>query len=168
MKRREALGCIAAAAWLAGCGSGDSADPRARWPALPVRDLTGRPTTLPRASGSVRVINVWALWCPPCRQELPGLARLASALAPKGIEVSAIALADDIFPVREYVAQNVAGLRSLVLSPSAPASGQLGLDSLPQTFVVAPNSTVLACWVGARDWDSDAVRAQLERVVRGA
>jgi thiol-disulfide isomerase/thioredoxin len=167
MKRRDVIASIAAAPWLAGCGR-ESADPRARWPALPVRDLTGRPSTLPRTSGTVRVINMWALWCPPCRQELPGLARLAAALAPQGVEVSAIALADDIFPVREYVAQNVAGLRSLVLSPSAPASGQLGLDSLPQTFVVAPNSTVLACWVGARDWDSDAVRAQLERVVRGA
>jgi len=115
----------------------------------------------------VRVINMWALWCPPCRQELPGLARLAAALAPSGIEVSAIALADDIFAVREYVAQNVAGLRSVVLQPRSAAADQLGLDALPQTFIVAPDSTVLACWVGARDWDSDVVRAQLERVVRG-
>jgi thiol-disulfide isomerase/thioredoxin len=168
MKRREAIASLAAAAWLAGCSRGEPAENRPRWPALPVRDLMGRPTTLPRASGTVRIINMWALWCPPCRQELPGLVRLASSLAPRGIEVSAIALADDIFPVREYVAQNVAGLRSLVLPPDSAAANQLGLDALPQTFIVAPNSTVLACWVGARDWDSDAVRSHLERIVRAA
>jgi thiol-disulfide isomerase/thioredoxin len=168
MKRREAIASIVAAGWLAGCGNGEPAVKRARWPALPVRDLTGRATTMPRVTGTVRLINMWALWCPPCRQELPGLARLAAALTPRGIEVSAIALAEDIFPVREYVAQNVAGLRSLVLAPNSPAADPLGLDSLPQTFIVAPDSTVLACWVGARDWDSDGVRADVERILRAA
>ncbi|HXE48356.1 MAG TPA: TlpA disulfide reductase family protein [Ramlibacter sp.] len=169
MKRRCAIASLAgAAAWLAGCSDAPSPQARPHWPALAVRDLAGRPATLPAASGGARVINMWALWCPPCRQELPSLGRLASALAPRGIEVSAVALADDSFAVREYLREHAAGLPGVVLSPSLPAARRLGLDALPQTFVVAADSAVLARWTGAREWDSPSVRNQLDRLLQSA
>jgi thiol-disulfide isomerase/thioredoxin len=133
-----------------------------------VRDLAGHTATLPAASGGARLINVWALWCPPCRQELPSLQRLASALAPRGIEITAIALADDSFPVREYLAENAAALHCIVLSPGAPAASELNLNRLPQTFLVAADGAVIARWTGAREWDSPSVRDQLDRLLESA
>jgi thiol-disulfide isomerase/thioredoxin len=169
MKRRGAIASVAgAAAWLAGCRDAPAPQARPRWPALAVRDLAGRPTTLAAASGGTRVINLWALWCPPCRQELPSLARLATALAPRGIEVTAVALADDSFAVREYLREHAAGLAGVVLSPALPAAASLRLDALPQTFVVAPDGAVLARWSGAREWDAPSVRDQLDRLVQAA
>jgi thiol-disulfide isomerase/thioredoxin len=169
MRRRCAIISLAgAAAWLAGCSDAHPPQTRPRWPALAVRDLAGRPATLPAASGSARVINVWALWCPPCRQELPSLQRLASALALRGIEVTAVALADEGFAVREYLAEHAAGLHGVVLSPALAAASKLGLEALPQTFVVAADGAVLARWTGAREWDAPSVRNQLDQLLQPA
>ena len=172
MKRRSAIAsAVGALAWLAGCES-EPADPAAgpstlaRWPTLPVLDLAHQATTLPATSSRSRIINVWALWCPPCRRELPGLQRMARWLAPRGIELSALALADYSFAVREYLAQHAPGLHSVVLPPRSLAALQLDLKVLPQTFVVAADGRVLARWLGERDWDSLAVREALDRLLR--
>lgn len=160
MKRRAAL-ASAVAACLAGCGPAPSARARPKLPAMQVRDLSGAPRTVHGAAGKPQVINMWALWCPPCRAELPALERLADALAPQGFAVSAIALAADLFPVREYLAQYAARLPGAVLAPGTPVVEQLGLDALPQTFLVDPEGGVIAAWVGARDWDAASVRTEL-------
>lgn len=167
-RRREAIAIIGAAVvGLAAC-VGQRPDTAARWPALPVRDLAGRPMILPAASAGVRLINLWALWCPPCRRELPSLDRLAAALAPRGVEVSTIAVAEDGFAIREYLVQHGLGLRSVVIPPGVPGLEPLRIESLPQTFVVAADGVVLARWVGEREWDAPAVRRELDRVLQPA
>lgn len=167
MKRRAAI-ASALAACLSGCGRSPVAQDRPRWPELQVTELGGQGATLPATSAAARIVNLWALWCPPCRAELPALERLGAALAPRGVQVSAIALAEDVFPVREYLAGQALQLRAAVLGPKEPVVRQLGIDALPQTFVVARDGGVLACWVGARDWDAPQVRAELDRVLRDA
>lgn len=167
MKRRAAI-ASALAACLSGCGRSPVASDRPRWPELAVTQLDGRPATLPAASGQARIVNLWALWCAPCRAELPALERLGLALEGRGVQVSAIALAEDVFPVREYLAQYAARLRGSVLGPRQPVVRELGLDALPQTFVVARDGGVLAGWIGARDWDAPHVRAELDRVLKDA
>lgn len=166
VRRRHAIAAIAGSAWgLVACG-GNRPDVAARWPALPVRDLGGQPVTFPPVSAAPRVINLWALWCPPCRRELPSLDRLAAALAPRGIEVSTIAVADDGFAIREYLVQHRLALRSVVIPPGTSDLQQLRVESLPQTFVVGADGAVLARWVGERDWDAPAVRSELDRVLQ--
>jgi thiol-disulfide isomerase/thioredoxin len=167
VKRRAAI-ASALAACLSGCGRSPVAEDRPRWPALPVTQLSGQPATLPAASGQARIVNLWALWCAPCRAELPALERLGLALAARGVQVSAIALADDVFAVREYLSERAARLQGAVIGPREPVVRQLGLDALPQTFIVARDGGVLACWVGARDWDAPAVRAKLDRLLKDA
>lgn len=166
--RREAIAIIGAVVvGLSACG-GKRPDTAARWPALWVRDLAGRPMTLPAASGGARLINLWALWCPPCRRELPSLDRLAAVLAPRGVEVSTIAVADDAFAIREYLTQHRLVLRSVVIAPGVPGLEPLRIESLPQSFIVAADGAVLARWIGERDWDAPAVRRELDRVLQQA
>jgi thiol-disulfide isomerase/thioredoxin len=167
VKRRAAI-ALAFAGLASGCGRAPTAAARPQWPALAVRELDGAASTLRAGGGQARIINLWALWCAPCRAELPALERLAADLAPQGIAVSAVALAQDLFAVREYLAQHAARLRASVVAPGEPVLRRLGVDALPQTFVLAPDGGVLACWVGARDWDAPGVRGELARLLQAA
>jgi cytochrome c biogenesis protein CcmG/thiol:disulfide interchange protein DsbE len=56
-------------------------------PDLPVMTIDGRRLTLSQLRGKVVMLDFWATWCPPCRQEIPHLVRLAQRYGPKGLEV---------------------------------------------------------------------------------
>jgi thiol-disulfide isomerase/thioredoxin len=164
--RRCVLASLAgAAAALAGCAE-RAQDLRPRWSALPAYDLMGRPALVAATAAGVRLINFWALWCPPCRHELPSLERLARVVAPQGIEVSAVAIASDPFAIREYLWRHTPALTSLVLPPGSAEHLALGLNVLPQTFLVAPDSYLIGRWTGAREWDAPLVVSELQRLAR--
>jgi len=67
--------------------------------ALP--DLTGKPVTLAAWQGKVLVINFWATWCAPCRQEIPGLISIQRKHAANGVQVVGIAV-DQADKVQKY------------------------------------------------------------------
>jgi thiol-disulfide isomerase/thioredoxin len=55
-------------------------------------DLSGDPTSLDRWRGKVIVVNFWASWCPPCREEIPGLVRTQQKFAANGLQIVGIAV----------------------------------------------------------------------------
>jgi len=69
-----------------------------------LRDLAGHPVSLAAYRGRVCLVNFWATWCGPCRQELPQLNQLSFRLNPKQAVVLGIA-ADDPVAVRSFVAK---------------------------------------------------------------
>jgi thiol-disulfide isomerase/thioredoxin len=62
--------------------------------AAPLLDLQNQPQTLARHRGKVLVVNFWATWCPPCREEIPLFIETQRELAPKGLQFVGIALDD--------------------------------------------------------------------------
>jgi peroxiredoxin len=77
-------------------------------PALSVKDLEGRPYSLERLAKEkdVVVLHFWATWCPYCRAEIPGLARIHNELAAKGVTVLAVSVDDNLSALRRFVAGN--------------------------------------------------------------
>jgi len=70
----------------------------------PLRDLRGQPASLARYGGRMQLLNFWATWCAPCRQEMPALDRLYGEVDARRIAIIGIA-ADDPVPVRAFVAR---------------------------------------------------------------
>jgi thiol-disulfide isomerase/thioredoxin len=55
-------------------------------------DLSGRPQALSQWKDKILVINFWATWCPPCREEIPGLIRVQRKYSAKNLQIVGIAL----------------------------------------------------------------------------
>ncbi len=73
--------------------------------AASLTDLDNKPAALARYRGKPLVVNFWARWCAPCRQEIPELIKFRQAQKGR-IEVLGIGIEDKVEPVREFAARN--------------------------------------------------------------
>jgi thiol-disulfide isomerase/thioredoxin len=59
---------------------------------LELADPSGKPQRLSQWRGKVLVVNFWATWCEPCREEVPALVRAQMTLGPKGVQIVGIGI----------------------------------------------------------------------------
>lgn len=83
------LAAVATYRWVA-MGDFPGAKPAATVPGLPIfdlvlTDLSGKPQSLAQWRGKVLVVNYWATWCLPCREEMPGFSRIQDKYYDKGV-----------------------------------------------------------------------------------
>ncbi len=107
------------------------------------------------------VLNVWATWCPPCRREMPSLERLSRTLDPQRFAVIGLSTDQDEKLASEFLLQNQITFANF-FDQSGKIAKQLGLKVYPETFVIAPDGTLVERIPGLREWDSAAMLAQLE------
>jgi len=101
-------------------------------------DLTGKPQSLGQWQGKLLVINFWATWCAPCREEMPTLNRIQIKYAPKGLQIVGIA-ADSAGKVSKFSKETVIGYPLLIDQAGAMEfSRRLGnrFGLLPHTVVI--------------------------------
>ncbi|MGE0347030.1 MAG: TlpA family protein disulfide reductase [Gemmatimonadales bacterium] len=124
---------------------------------LRAADLEGRPT----------VLNFWASWCVPCRNELPALDSLRATLAVDGVPVMGMNEDRDTVAARRFLDEVAPGF------PTAYGRGALhqlfGYIGLPWTILVDSEGRVVGRWIGELDADGiteirRAVAIELRRV----
>ena len=94
MKARRLL-VLAVAVGVTGAGLGlyyHGVTPAKEVPNLPFQDGSGRQRTLAEFRGKVVLLNIWATWCAPCREEMPALDRLQAKLGGPEFEVVALSI----------------------------------------------------------------------------
>lgn len=129
LSRRDALGLAASGLALIAPGSAQAA------PGLVVRDLNGGTFNLAARRGRVALVNFWATWCPPCREEMPALSRFYSRHAGHGLDMIAVSVDKprDIDAVRRMAGQ-VSFRVALIGEASENGFGKPG--GLPVTYVI--------------------------------
>ncbi|MGE5243602.1 MAG: TlpA family protein disulfide reductase [Betaproteobacteria bacterium] len=71
-------------------------------PAFSLRDLSGRPLDLASYRGRVVLLDFWATWCVPCREEIPHFVALQKKYGSKGLAIIGISMDDEEGPVRDF------------------------------------------------------------------
>ena len=110
--------------------------------------------------GKTVLLNVWATWCVPCREEMPALDRLQRELGGPDFEVVALSIdAGGVAVVKRFYGE--IGIRSLPIyvDPSMRATSALGTVGLPTTLLIDAEGREIGRHIGPAEWDSpQAVR----------
>lgn len=132
----------------------------AAMPEVPFRDAEGRETSLADFRGKLVLLNLWATWCAPCREEMPQLDQLQAELGSDVFEVLALSV-DSTGPEVPAAFLEQVGASNLAFfhDPSAKANFTLGAFGLPTTILVSPEGLEIGRMAGPAHWASeDAVR----------
>jgi thiol-disulfide isomerase/thioredoxin len=133
-------------------------------PELAFRDGDARPVSLADFQGKVVLLNIWATWCGPCREEMPTLDRLQAELG--GPDFQVVALSIDragLGVVSEFYDE--VGIEHLAkyIDESGKASRQLNAVGLPTTLLIDREGREIARHVGPAEWDTPEMVAFLRR-----
>ena len=121
-------------------------------PDLRFSDPAGRPTSLSKFQGRMVLLNLWATWCPPCREEMPALDRLSARLGGDRFTVVTLALDSpakaDVFlwQINTTTLQNYTDTQGLALST-------LGVTTVPTTLLIDAQGREIGRLSGAAGWD---------------
>ena len=168
---------VLSAALLIGAGGSDGAaagpEPMAPAPqAIPAPDLNlpdldEGAFSLRDRKGQFTLVNFWALWCAPCRIEMPALGKLQARLAPKGLRVVAVNLGDKRSGIDRFLKQVDVGDLGILLDADGVAGRDWHVGALPATFLVGPTGEITHAALGAREWADDATVSWFENLLDG-
>lgn len=140
---------------------------------LPIVSLADADRPAPQFTARVTLLNFWGTWCPPCRRELPGLARLADRLADQpAFQLVAISCGpggpDDPEKQAAITAEFLAEERLLIDMWGDPDgrvrmlfAERYGFSAFPTTYLVGMDGRVRAVWVGYRRSDEAEIAREV-------
>jgi thiol-disulfide isomerase/thioredoxin len=117
-----------------------------------MRGLNGPARKLSQYRGKPLLINVWASWCGPCKQEMGSLERLAWRDEAKQFTLIGISTDDSERAAQNYLQRSNATITHYI-DTALEMENMLGADRLPLTVLVDAKGKVLGKYYGARDWD---------------
>jgi len=118
-----------------------------------MQGLSGPSRKLSEFRGRPLIINVWASWCGPCRQEMGSLERLSHSKV--GKQLTMIGISTDDYPdaAKGFLLKSKTSF-SHFIDHRLQLENMLGADRLPLTLLVDAQGRVLDKHYGAREWDS--------------
>lgn len=152
-----------ALAALAACGGGDD---ESRWPSVEVEALAGGATvsTAELVGDVPLVVSLWAVWCQPCKRELPELQQLADERAAE-LDVVGVNIGDDAERVRTFLDDLGVGF-PMYRDVDGLLLAELDVPQVPATAVVLPSGEV--AWLHLGEVTRAQVEAAIEEALAGA
>jgi thiol-disulfide isomerase/thioredoxin len=164
--------CFAAVALVAAAGAALAEADIKPWKGkatLPLarNDLEGRAVDLKGLQGRVLVVNFWATWCEPCRDEMPSLQRLREKLDGKPFDVLTVNYGESREKVSQFLGKEKIAL-PVLLDPEKESAREWGVGGLPMTFLIDATGRVRYSVFGECDWSEGPSVALVEKLLAEA
>ncbi|MBJ3761349.1 TlpA family protein disulfide reductase [Maribius pontilimi] len=129
-------------------------------------DADGTEYSLADYAGKHVLVNFWALWCSPCREEMPALDALQGELGGDEFEVVTLAVWRNALPaIESFYAEHDIDDLPILLDPDRALSSQMAVAALPITVLLNPAGEEIARLTGDAKWDSDEAKQLLRAVM---
>lgn len=126
----------------------------------------GVPVQLSSLKGKVVLLNFWATWCPPCREEIPSMMKLNSAMAGKPFQMIAVSIDEGgVAAIDSFFSSSGLSLPAYT-DPEGKAAKAYGITGVPETFIIDKKGVIVKKVVGGLAWDSAEVAGFLEGLMK--
>jgi thiol-disulfide isomerase/thioredoxin len=132
--------------------------------AISLRSADNRHYKISDYTGKVSVINFWATWCRPCREEIPSLNRLRTAMRGKPFQLISINYAENAATVKAFLKQ-VKVEYPVLLDSHGQTSANWNVIAYPSTFVIGSDGKIDYGVNAAIEWDAPEVIRLLESLM---
>jgi thiol-disulfide isomerase/thioredoxin len=112
------------------------------------------------------VLNFWATWCAPCREEMPSLDRLQAAM-PELAVVPVATGRNAVEGIERFYAEAGVTLLPVLRDPKSDLARGMAVMGLPVTVILNPDGQEVARLIGDAEWDSDNAKAVLAALMAG-
>ncbi len=135
-------------------------------PDFTLEDMDGERHTLSKLRGKVVMVNFWATWCPPCREEIPSMEAVYQDLREQGFVVLAINQWETPDHVFSYMGQlEVYPGFPILFDRDSSVSDAFGVKGLPTTVLIDKQGRVVYRAVGGRNFNHPEVRALIRELI---
>jgi thiol-disulfide isomerase/thioredoxin len=141
---------------------------------LPLPDFAfdgpdGEQETAADLKGRVVLLNIWATWCVPCREEMPQLDALQAELGGEGFEVVAINIdKGGAEKAKSFLAETGADNLALYTDPTGKLFAKLKAVGMPTTILLNTEGEEMGRLVGPADWASPEAKRLVEAAIAAA
>jgi thiol-disulfide isomerase/thioredoxin len=136
-------------------------------PALEIHDLDGKAWPIQSLQGRVVLIDVWASWCGPCREELPLLDELATRLRGRGVDIVAVSVDEDRGAAEELLRTRPAWSLRVAHDPAGAVARALRPPKMPSSYLVDRRGVLREVHAGFTRQDAARIEAELIRLAEG-
>jgi cytochrome c biogenesis protein CcmG, thiol:disulfide interchange protein DsbE len=135
-----------------------------RAPTFSITADDGQVYTQSKYRGKVLILNFWATWCPPCREELPSLDALQRALGPKGLVVLAVSVDKDEKQYRDFLAANKVAMTT-ARNPTQEINREYGTVQFPESYIIDQNGKVVEKIVSSTNWMDERMVSHVQSLL---
>ncbi|AMV70650.1 apocytochrome c disulfide reductase lipoprotein ResA [Desulfuromonas sp. DDH964] len=136
-------------------------------PDFQLEDTKGNRVSLSALRGKVVMVNFWATWCPPCKEEMPSMEKLNQIIAGEDFVMLAINTEENGRSVVPAFLKNNPHDFTVLYDDKGTVQQQYGVYRVPESFIIRKDGTVDKKVIGAIDWASPKTIAYFKGLVKG-
>jgi peroxiredoxin len=121
-------------------------------PDFTLTDMQGQKVTLSDLKGKVVILNFWATWCPPCREEMPSMEQLYRRYGGQGLVILAVNVEENGMSAVKRFLQRTPYSFPILLDADAEVQNTYKVFRFPETFIIDRNGNIVEKVIGAIDW----------------